>query len=193
VQPPAPPPGTPGVPVGEVLEGGPGVPPPAPLPSVRLTPSSVDGTGLSQVLRAVVFDRAGSEIASLDAPEMSLSGFSLSARVDARQVEDLQRSLRSGTFADNLDRLRNEVRENFALEQSLSVSVAGVSLGLSLVYVLWLIRGGVLMGSYLSALPAWRILDPLPVLARPGDDEEQEEDEIVGAEDRGRDVLRGFG
>ena len=60
-------------------------------------------------------------------------------------------------------------------------------------YVLWLVRGGVLMGSYLSALPAWRILDPLPVLARRGDEEEQDEEGIEGAEDTGRNVLRGFG
>jgi hypothetical protein len=141
----------------------------------------------------VVFDRDGLVLASVDTSDLSGSGFGVSARVDARQMEDLQRSLRSGTFADNLNRLRDEVGENLSLEQSVTVLVAGVSLGLSLVYVLWLVRGGVLMGSYLSALPAWRILDPLPVLARRGDDEESDEEELEGAQDTGRNVLRGFG
>lgn len=153
----------------------------------------VDTSSISHVLRTVVFARDGTELASVDAPDLSSSGFALNARLESRQMDELQRSLRSGAFAENLDRLRNEVSENLSLEQSLTISVAGVSLGLSLVYVLWLIRGGVLMGSYLSALPAWRILDPLPVLARPGDDEEQDEEDAAAARDEGRNVLRGFG
>jgi hypothetical protein len=43
-----------------------------------------------------------------------------------------------------------------------AVVVGGVSVG----YVLWLARGGVLMASLMSALPAWASVDPLPVLAR---------------------------
>ena len=41
--------------------------------------------------------------------------------------------------------------------------------GLSVGYVVWLLRGGVLVSSMLSALPAWQMVDPLPVLsaARP--------------------------
>ena len=41
-----------------------------------------------------------------------------------------------------------------------------LSTGLSVGYVLWLGRGGVLLASLLSALPAWSTLDPLPVLAQ---------------------------
>jgi len=74
-----------------------------------------------------------------------------------------------------------------------TVSCAGVSLGLSLVYLLWLVRGGVLMGSYLSALPAWRILDPLPVLARPDEETEEDDDDLAEGSDDGRNALRGFG
>ena len=85
------------------------------------------------------------------------------------------------------------VREELDLEKSVTLSVVSVSLGLSFIYVLWLIRGGVLLGSYLSALPAWRILDPLPVLAR-SDDEGEEDDEPLAAQGPGsRNSLRGFG
>ena len=37
--------------------------------------------------------------------------------------------------------------------------------GLSVGYVMWLLRGGMLLSSILSSLPAWRLVDPLPVLA----------------------------
>jgi hypothetical protein len=48
---------------------------------------------------------------------------------------------------------------------------------MTLAYLLWLVRGGALVASALSALPAWRILDPLPVLSRVNDDEDDEADE----------------
>ena len=67
-----------------------------------------------------------------------------------------------------------------------------VPIALSVVYVLWLIRGGVLIGSYLSALPAWRFLDPLPVLARVSGDEDEEDDDALDAHaDKPADPLRG--
>ena len=41
-----------------------------------------------------------------------------------------------------------------------------VSSGLSVGYVLWLARGGVLAASLMSSVPAWASVDPLPVLAK---------------------------
>jgi len=145
----------------------------------------------SRMLRTVVFDRKGIELAVLQDQDLTVAGLGAGER-DVRQLEALQRSLRSTDFANALDRLRNDAREDVALEHSLTISAAGVSLGLSLVYVLWLIRGGVLMGSYLSALPAWRILDPLPVLARPDDESDEEEEDLPRPGQGSRDVLRGF-
>lgn len=44
-------------------------------------------------------------------------------------------------------------------------------------YVVWLLRGGLLLTSLLSSLPAWHIIDPWPVLSRfKRSDEEQEDD-----------------
>ncbi len=44
-----------------------------------------------------------------------------------------------------------------------TTSAAAVS-GLSVGYVIWLLRGGVLLASSIASLPAWRLIDPLPVL-----------------------------
>ena len=48
-------------------------------------------------------------------------------------------------------------RQSFAntLSQSFSASAA---------YLVWLLRGGSLMSSLLSIFPAWKSMDPLPVL-----------------------------
>ena len=51
------------------------------------------------------------------------------------------------------------------LHFAILLSAIAVSTGLSVGYVIWLIRGGVLLSSVLSSLPAWRLVDPLPVLA----------------------------
>lgn len=49
--------------------------------------------------------------------------------------------------------------------QTLAVgTTAVVSSGLSVGYVIWLLRGGTLLASMVSALPAWVAFDPLPVL-----------------------------
>lgn len=43
-------------------------------------------------------------------------------------------------------------------------SSEAVGASFSLGYVMWLLRSGVLATSLLSSLPAWRFVDPLPVL-----------------------------
>jgi hypothetical protein len=133
---------------------------------------------------------AGFTPASVD---FELTGFTGIDRVGTRlSVEDLKQTLRSGAFLGQLDQLRNQLRQEFDLERTVSISVAGLSLGVSVVYILWLVRGGVLLGSYLSALPAWRLLDPLPVLAKVGDEEDDEEEALPAGAASAPDPLRGF-
>ena len=63
------------------------------------------------------------------------------------------------------------------LEKSVVGSTIVASTGLSVGYVMWLLRGGVLLSSLLSSMPAWRLVDPLPVLAgaaRPTDEDEDD-------------------
>jgi hypothetical protein len=45
-----------------------------------------------------------------------------------------------------------------------AVSATLVSSGLSIGYVVWLLRGGLLLSGLLAQLPAWRAVDPLMVL-----------------------------
>ena len=74
-----------------------------------------------------------------------------------------------------------------AVEARVAGSVFVVSTGLSVGYVLWLLRGGALIASLLSSLPAWRLVDPLPVLGsmggRAGDEDDDSLEDLV-ADDR---------
>ena len=60
---------------------------------------------------------------------------------------------------------RDEEAESEQQIETLAVgTTAVVSTGLSVGYVIWLIRGGTLLASMVSALPAWVSFDPLPIL-----------------------------
>ncbi|CAH0356354.1 hypothetical protein AQB9606_04691 [Aquabacterium sp. CECT 9606] len=67
---------------------------------------------------------------------------------------------------NSLDALREQLQNDGLERRHLVASSIAVSTGLSVGYVIWLVRGGALIGSMLSAMPAWQMIDPLPVLAR---------------------------
>ncbi|MCE2908874.1 MAG: putative Ig domain-containing protein [Burkholderiaceae bacterium] len=79
-----------------------------------------------------------------------------------------------GTASQRVDnsfrQLREDAQEEAVVEQSVVASSVVVSTGLSVGYVLWLARGGALLASLASAIPAWAMVDPMPVLSkqRPG-------------------------
>ncbi|MBC7377142.1 MAG: hypothetical protein H7346_06850, partial [Burkholderiaceae bacterium] len=102
---------------------------------------------------------------------------------------DMQRTFRSPVFVEKLDRMREDVRKELNLDKTVALSAGAVSFGVSLIYVLWLIRGGVLMGSYLSAMPAWRVLDPLPVLPNSDAGTDEDDDSLEAAIDDPGDPL----
>jgi hypothetical protein len=83
------------------------------------------------------------------------------------------------------------VQEEADFQQRVLASSIAIGAGVSIGYVLWLLRGGVLLASLMSSLPAWRFVDPLPVLARLGGGEDEEDGEslesIVG-DDEGADL-----
>src|SRR5262249_7741928 len=59
------------------------------------------------------------------------------------------------------------VKSNMASEKPLKVAAGSatvVSFGASAAYLIWLLRGGSLLSSLLSIFPAWKSMDPLPVL-----------------------------
>lgn len=79
---------------------------------------------------------------------------------------DLASALRERSLVQALEPMRRETDEARGESQQIVIGSSAASAGLTVGYVLWLARGGVLMASVLSALPAWASLDPLPVLGQ---------------------------
>ncbi len=120
------------------------------------------------------------------------SGFGLSASMTVSDEKQLDFQLfgsqavadraggsawRVSGLAGDLDRMRDDMGEQVELEHWASGSIAVGSFGLTVGYVLWLLRGGALLASLLSSLPAWRLIDPLPVLSRVDEEEDLDEDQ----------------
>jgi VCBS repeat-containing protein len=83
---------------------------------------------------------------------------------DTHALEMLQVSLGNNSFQQQLNQLQDEIRQQLSLDRNTVASTLAVSTGLSVGYVMWLVRGGVLLSSLMSSLPAWRLIDPLPIL-----------------------------
>jgi len=79
----------------------------------------------------------------------------------------------------SLDELKQETSSEAQFQDIVASSAIAVTSGLSVGYVIWLIRSGVLLSSFLSSMPAWQILDPLPVLSGKRDDDDGESLESI--------------
>ena len=97
----------------------------------------------------------------------SEQSFELNSRAIAQNVVEQQRRVLSRKTTTQLDQALDQVTEDLEkprMDQvvfgTASVSLGGFSVG----YILWLLRGGSLVASMLTSIPAWRMIDPLPVL-----------------------------
>jgi hypothetical protein len=80
-------------------------------------------------------------------------------------------------FLDELDHLRESVDAQALFQQAVVGTSTAVAAGLSIGYVVWLTRGGLLIASLVSSIPVWRLVDPIPVLASFGVDDDEAGDD----------------
>ena len=140
--------------------------------------ASQTSAGTAPALRLAVF---GTAVQGVESAGGDLLG-DMRQRPDSRSATGLSQSGQAGRsggeviLAEEIESLREDLREQDEIQTRGTVALAAGSLSMTLAYLLWLVRGGALVASALSALPAWRILDPLPVLSRMNDDEDDEAD-----------------
>jgi hypothetical protein len=70
---------------------------------------------------------------------------------------------RQSPMSKEMDIVEKEMTSEAKLKMAAG-SATVVSFGASAAYFIWLLRGGSLLSSLLSVLPAWKSIDPLPVL-----------------------------
>ena len=100
---------------------------------------------------------------------------------DFRLAQIVSSAVQQSGFEHALDKAREDAQEQVAQEERVVSSAIMGSTGLSVGYLVWLLRSGALISSLLSSLPAWRTLDPFPVLSNMGEEDEDEDDDSLEA------------
>ncbi len=93
------------------------------------------------------------------------------------QALSLDKIVADNGFQKSLERVRDDVMQVASIDRNVMASTIGVSASFTIGYVLWLVRGGVLISSLLASLPAWRMVDPLPVLGSLANSKRDEKDD----------------
>ncbi|MEX0744435.1 MAG: cadherin-like domain-containing protein, partial [Phycisphaeraceae bacterium] len=199
-----------GLPAPSTPVAAPAQPSPAALAPGRPSAASGEATsaGGGEIELPTLSAQGGAYLQSLAAGGAGVPGFRLAAhgiaapaaepaddlladvfkQVDVRALDLFQLAEQGGSaaaegLAGDLARLRESVREQDEIQQRTVVVLAAGSLSMTLGYLLWLVRGGALAASVLASLPAWRLIDPLPILSRLQDRETDESDESDEEED----------
>ncbi|QDV42402.1 hypothetical protein Enr13x_22470 [Stieleria neptunia] len=79
----------------------------------------------------------------------------------------------------DMEDMQDEINDGYNTPYVFAGSFAGVSSALSVGYVVWTVRGGLLATSLLAHLPAWSFVDPLLVLDGLDDEDETDDDSLA--------------
>ncbi|WP_158222671.1 DUF4347 domain-containing protein [Rhodopirellula sp. MGV] len=86
---------------------------------------------------------------------------------------------------DDLDKVQQQINQPTDATFVMAGSFAGFSSALSVGYVVWTVRGGLLATSLLAHLPAWSFVDPLLVLSDlEGQEDESDDDSLENIIDK---------
>ena len=84
----------------------------------------------------------------------------------SQELEEFKANAKFATVFDAqflFDQL-DEVEVSGAVLDDLQVSVGAITAFGTIGYILWALRGGALVALAMSQLPAWQMIDPLPIL-----------------------------
>jgi hypothetical protein len=127
------------------------------------------GTGLTQEATLPAMQMETLTISSTD-PEFARAS-------ETVKLAAYRSALGNKDWVGELNRMREAVVAEPTVEHRIVGSTVAVTGAMSVGYVIWLLRGGLLLSSLLSSLPAWHTMDPMPVLARSDSSEEDGEDD----------------
>lgn len=88
----------------------------------------------------------------------------------------------STLIGHNLDAMAYQLRTQAAAHSLLVGGAFGIAATLTAGYALWLLRGGQLLTSLVAQLPAWQLLDPLVILDRSEDEDQEDTTDDVSVE-----------
>jgi hypothetical protein len=158
-----------------------GDPSDAPKKTGSASPNQTGGIDLTQIMGRLITTQQFSNFIETFLPteELHLQGLDMES-LFIKTYERLKNSL---------DAINKENVEDIQFSKAVVGSAIATTTGLSVGYVVWLIRGGMLLSSVLSSMPAWQIADPLPILAgsKKDDDDDESLEKIIEKGSRNND------
>jgi hypothetical protein len=143
---------------------------------------------------STVGGEAFSPIAQTETLSIGFAGSGSVQQAASPALSAFKTTLSKTEWVGDLDKMRESIEGNANTEHRIVGSTAMVTGGLSVGYVIWLLRGGLLLTSLLSSLPAWNVVDPLPILANAKRSDEENEEDVDPLEKlfgRARAAIRG--
>ncbi|WP_201743709.1 beta strand repeat-containing protein, partial [Roseiconus nitratireducens] len=170
--------------------------PVSPQPQNAFTSAGNDSVRLARLLASdtdpfdgVEIEQLGSGSYSYDAGvQFDLAspgiGSAFTSRLNSQLLEspvdrNIYQPVDSNVLWEEFTQLREQMGQAVVSPFLFAGSVAGLSGALSLGYVLWTVRSGLLLTSLLAQMPAWRMVDPLLVLSYLDELDENGEDDSL--------------
>jgi len=104
----------------------------------------------------------------------------------SRNIDTFESTPLFGSMWEGLDKVNEEIMENISSATGNITAAASLTGLATAFYVLWMARGGMLVASVVSSMPAWQSFDPLPILQYSADqvDSDADDDTIESLLDR---------
>ncbi|MCA9125481.1 MAG: DUF2341 domain-containing protein [Planctomycetales bacterium] len=99
----------------------------------------------------------------------------------------------SGELWLELDTLQENIQEDLSFEEVVMDSVRAVTGSLTVGYVIWMVRGGVVASTLIAQLPAWKYLDAMVVIANVQVADQDDDDSLESIVDQGVDEYKSVG
>ena len=128
-----------------------------------------------------------SQITSLLGIDVFDESVNLAALFGAATDQDIQMF---ASLSSDFERRSQEIENQLSAARIAMGSSFTVTTGLSVGYFLYLLRGGAIMSSMLTSLPAWRFVDPLPILGNLQDSLDADKESLQSLVSKKRSVAR---
>jgi hypothetical protein len=166
---------------------------------VAMMVASASGETIGSSIPGITSDLSGSDTSDrLDVRRFSSDASSLQTRLDllGRPLDDSFRRLQeqrevmyqavASQAHEQTRELQKELGQQVAARGRVVGSVSVVTTGFSVGYLLYLVRGGMLLSGLLTQIPTWSMLDPLMVIDGVGRDDDKESLESIMEREQAR-------
>jgi nucleoside permease NupC len=82
---------------------------------------------------------------------------------------------KAGWFWQALNQNSERMETQSSVAEVLLGGTAAIASSITVGYLVWLIKGGQVLAAIMANLPAWQLIDPLPILNSIIDDDEDED------------------